>query len=110
MNAIRQKKFEENLEGLDEETKNIYRIAELICRREFEKEFNFNLDLPLGHPQNLIPIINKNDNRKVLLDVLSFWMSIKDKYLAKLEDPLASAIAYFCDIHVTGMYKRLHNV
>ena len=109
MNAIRQKTLEENLERLDEETKNIYRIAELICRREFEKEFNFNLDLPLGHPKKLIISRNEKEFKEKMYAIISFWESLKEKYFAKVEDPLASAIALFCDFHEVGTYKLLHN-
>ena len=52
MNVICQKILEDKMEGFGEETKKIYRIAECICRTEFEKAFNFNLDLPFGHPKS----------------------------------------------------------
>ena len=99
---MRLKMFDEKIEGLDEETKNIYRIAELICRREYEKSFDLDLDLALGNPKNLMPFCYK-DLRKTI----SFWESLKEKYLAKVEDPLASVIAFLCDVQTSGIYKLL---
>ena len=102
MNVVRQKMFEEIIKGLDEETKKNYRIAELICRREYEKAFDLDLNLPLGHPKNLFPITNKT-----LLKRIDFWDSLKEKHFAKVEDPLASVVAFFCDMQVIGMIKLL---
>ena len=104
MNSVRQKIIEEKIEGLDEETKNIYRIAELICRREYEKAFDLDLNLPLGHPNNLITFTDK-----ILLKKIDVWESLKEKYFDKVEDPLASAVSYFCDMQATGIINLLRN-
>ena len=107
MNAIRQKILEDKMESFDEDTKKIYRIAECICRTEFERAFNFNLDLPFGHPKNLIC----HANTEKLWNIVSFWTSLKDKYEeGKCGEPLKSAIIFFSDIQASGMLKVIYTV
>ena len=102
MNSNRNSILDEILVGMNDETKTIYKVAEEICRREYEKAFKLNLDLPIGHPQNLIPF-----SKEHIYDIILFWESLKNKYFKKCRDPLASAIAYFCDTQTTGMYILL---
>ena len=77
MNKIREQILEEKLIGMEEETKKVYRIAECICRKEFEKAFNLNLDLPYGHPKNLIGIPTKRNIHNPLFDIIFFLGIIK---------------------------------
>ena len=58
MNSIRQKILEKKLEHMDEKNKKIYRLAERRCRKEYEKKYDLDLNLPLGHPKNKV-CINK---------------------------------------------------
>ena len=98
MNSIRQKILEKKLEHMDEKNKKIYRLAERICRKEYEKKYDLDLNLPLGHPKNKVSITQ-------LWDIVSFWVSLNGKYQNRGETPLTNAIMYFCDIHASGMMK-----
>ena len=64
MNAIRKSILEQKLTNADKTTKNNYIKAEEICRKEFEKAFNLNLNLPLGHPKNLIQFSSEQERKE----------------------------------------------
>lgn len=107
MDLIRERVFEKRFSGLDEETKKIYMIAEKICRREYEKKFNFDLNKQFGHPQNLVRFSTDDERKQQLIKIMQFWEDTKEKYLIKCSDPLASVIAYLCEIQLTGIYSLL---
>jgi len=107
MNKIRQTYLNEKFKNVDEETKKIFILAEDICRREYEKAFNLNLDLSIGHPQNLISFSNKKERKQQLNKIISFWEDLKERYFKNCSEPLASAVAYFCDIQEIGMMKLM---
>ena len=92
---------------MNDETKTIYKVAVEICRREYEKAFNLNLDLSIGHPQNLISFSNKKERKQQLNKIISFWEDLKERYFKNCSEPLASAVAYFCDIQEIGMMKLM---
>ena len=106
MNKIRNNILNKQLEHMDEETKRIYKIAESICRKEYEKAFNFDLDLPIGHPKNSIGI-EANNPHKPLMEIIEFWMALKKKYEGKCNDALSRPIAYFCDVHISRLLNTM---
>ena len=107
MNSVRQEILNKNMSDLDQETKDIFLLAESICRREFEKKFDLNLDLPIGHPRNIMMYSNIKERNQHLYKVINFWEDLKDKYFGKCSDSLASAVAYFCDRQCIGFYQLL---
>ena len=105
------------LSGADDKTKNHCKLAELICRREYEKTFNLDLDLHYGHHKNMIVGKSPKDLKLRLREVINFWNVLKEKYEEKLLDKnmkshpkmnmenLLDAIFLFCDNHTTQMHK-----
>ena len=73
MATLRKEAMKKLLENVDNETKRLYTLAEKICRKEYEKVFNYNLDLPIGHPQNRIYFSSSEELKKSLLDDITFW-------------------------------------
>ena len=107
MASLRKEAKKKLLENADDETKILYTVAECICRKEDEKLFHYNLDLPFGHPQNMIYFSSSEERNKILMNEITFWEALKEKYFEKCNDPLASAIDYFCDVHATGALKLM---
>ena len=102
----RQKILEYKLSGMNENSKNINVIAELICRRLYEKAFNINLDLPYGHPHNMIQYKDEEELKKYVMDEIEFWMSLRDKYKVKQEH-LYIAIVSWADQQIEARIKLL---
>jgi len=88
------KKLDET--DMDEQNKKYYLMAEAICRREYEKAFDFDLNLPIGHPKNRMC-------RDELPAAIKFWVALGDKYNGT--NPLHEAIFFLCTIQSTGMYE-----
>ncbi len=109
MTSLRKHAMRKLMEDVDGETKRLYIVAEKICRKEYERAFQYDLDLPIGHRQNRIYFSSSEERNKHLLDFISFWENLKEKYFEKCNDPLASAVAYFCDVHATGMWTLLED-
>ena len=104
----RQKNLEYKLSGMNENSKNINVIAENICRRLYEKAFNLNLDLPYGHPHNMIQYKDEEELKKYLMDEIEFWMSLRDKYKVKQEH-LYIAIVSWADQQIEARITILAN-
>ena len=85
---------------MDEDSKKTYFLAEKICRREYEKKFSLNLNLPVGHPKNFMALSLEN-----LFELLTFWDGIKDKYIASSSEKLALAIANICEHQTTAIFN-----
>lgn len=76
-----------------------FSIADNICKREYEKKFGFDLNLPIGHPQNRIASIE-------LTNILEFWTELKEKNLAvKHKTILHKMITRICDLQINGIIK-----
>ena len=95
-----QKILEKKLEGADDETKKLYFTAERICRREYERKFNVDCNLPIGHPKIFMRASKNN-----LIELMDFWESVKERYFEKCNTPLSDIIALFCDVHCVGAYN-----
>ena len=105
------------LTGADEKTKSHYMMAEVICRKEYERKFNLDLNLPYGHPKNLITGETSKELKSRILEIIDFWNGLKEKYEEKLLDKnmkshpkmnmenLLDAMFLFCDNHTTQMHK-----
>ena len=106
MKALRRKILEQKLDGMDEKHKRIYRIAERICRKEYEKAFDLDLDLPFGHPKNKIGIRDGSE----LWKLVAFWIDLKQKYEDRDQTPLSIAMVFFCDLHAGGIIKIMQNI
>jgi hypothetical protein len=75
-----------------------YKIADAICRREYEKRFNTDFRKPVGR---LFPISNKEDQITLNKDMVTFWHELGHKRannngLKKMQ-PLEFAILTICN-------------
>ena len=96
--------------GMSEQKKKQYHIAEQIVRREYEKAFNYNLDLSIGHKQNMIKFTSVEELQEDIKTKIKFWMSLRDRYINDKKHPLKEAIVYFSNVQVNGMINILTSI
>ena len=65
--------------------KQSYIIAEQICRRAYEKEFNLDLSLPIGHIKNAI-VGTPEEVIKRLTNEIKFWDELCSKFVKHQAD------------------------
>lgn len=111
MNAMRKSTLEQKLTNADKTTKNNYIKAEEMCRKEFQKAFNFNLNLPLGHPKNLIQFSSEHEKKEQRKNIIKFWQTLKDRHIHNIfkKKYLHFEIIVWCDMQIAGMTKLLDN-
>ena len=93
--------------------KTHYIMAENICRREYEKTFNFDLSLPQGHQQNVI-FGTAEEMKTNTMSILNFWDELSNKHLSLLTiddifkaHPLKQAIYFLCQNHKSVWLEKL---
>ena len=96
--------------GMPEKQKKQYHIAEQIVRREYEKAFNYNLDLPIGNHQNLIKFTSVEELQEDISKKIDFWRSLKDRYINDEKNTLKEAIIHFCNLQINGMITFLSSI
>ena len=96
--------------GMPEKQKKQYHIAEQIIRREYEKAFNYNLDLPVGHHQNSIKFTSVEELQEDIFKKIDFWKSLKYRYINDKKNTLKEAIIHFCNLQINGMIKFLSSI
>ena len=78
-----------------------FSVADKICKHEFEKAFNFDLSLPVGHPKNRINVNN-------LQNILFFWVQFKEKIIkSKKRNILHKETEKICDKQITGILSLI---
>ena len=98
-------------------TEQHYITAERICRREFEKRFDLDLTLPIGHPKNIL--FGTNEQLiEALTEQMKFWKELSSRYVKSssnnLEEllntkthPLKEAVFFICEVQIGGCLKRI---
>ena len=95
-------------------TEEHYILAEKICRREYEKRFNFDFSLPKGHIQNIIFGKTQEEMKNKIIDIIKFWDELSNKYIPLVSidnviktHPVKQAIYFICQAHKTAFTEKL---